>query len=196
MKSIRLAFLSCCLCLSLAACSNTHQGTEPSASNPAGIPATIENDPTLTPTYLSAGETLLMILPRCDGIEILEDPIQFKWPNIEDRIKELEGSLWGYYSCPEPQKVVAAFYREQMAKSRPTIYYEANWVERSEGTVGVYYDGVNWTYLWVVPQPDNAQKSYVIVAQSNGPVIGDCIAASPPINNDVFTDGEIKCRIE
>ncbi len=182
MRRFRYIFL--CLCVILPACSNTPKVTEPTSSNPANYPASTEIAPTLVPTPLSGGETLLKTLPKCGGIVILDDPIKFEWPNIELRIKELEGSVWGYYRCPGSQKEVAAFYREQMPKARPTIYYETNWVERKEGAVGVYYDGVNWIYLWVVPQPDNTQMSYVIVSQSNVPVIGDCIAASPyTINN-------------
>ncbi len=174
----RYRYFSFYLCVSLVACSNAPQVTQPTASNPADSPGSTGIPSTMVPAPLSAGETLLKTLPKCDGIEIMDNPIKFEWPNIELRIKELEGSVWGYYRCPGSQADVAAFYREQMPKSRPTIYYETNWVERKEGAVGVYYDGVNWIYLWVVPQPDNTQMSYVIVSQSNVPVIGDCIAAS------------------
>jgi hypothetical protein len=176
MRGFRYLFLG--VCVSLAACSNTPNVTQPTSSDPANYSASTEIVPTVTPNPLSGGETLLKTLPNCDGIKILEGPIKFEWPNIDLRIKELEGSVWGYYRCPGSQKEVAAFYRQQMPKARPTLYYETNWVERKEGSVGVYYDGVNWIYLWVVPQPDNTQMSYVIVSQSNVPVIGDCIAAS------------------
>ena len=111
-------------------------------------------------------ESLLLRIPKCDGIEIQEKPIIFSWPNIETRIKELGDALWGYYACDQPQAYVLAFYRAHMSEP-PYNNQESNWVERAEGSVGIYYNSANaWLYIWIVPQPDNPQKTYVIVAIS------------------------------
>jgi hypothetical protein len=179
----------------MVACSNAPQPTV-TATIPAINPATTESAPTPISTPLSVGASLLTRLPRCDGIQILEKPFLFNWPNIEERIKELEGALWGYYSCDRAQVEVAAFYREQMPKP-PYNMDETNWVERPEGTVGVYYNSgfIAWIYLWVVPQPDNAQKSYVIVVQSNDPVSGNCRLDRPMFNNEIAA-GEKQWSVE
>jgi hypothetical protein len=42
---------------------------------------------------------------------------------------------------------------------------ELNWVEKDNGTVGVYYVTADiYLYIWMLPQKDDPQKSYVIVA--------------------------------
>jgi hypothetical protein len=180
MRIIRSVLFYFCLNLGLVACSNDPQLTQPSATIPARNPATTESTPTLVPTPLSVGASLLRRLPKCEGIQVLEEPIKFIWPNIEERLIELEGTLWGYYSCEGLQVEVAAFYREQMPKP-PYNMDETNWVKRSEGTVGVYYNAgsIAWIYLWVVPQPDNTLKSYVIVAQTNNSVDFQCRLDQP-----------------
>ncbi len=124
---------------------------------------------------MSLGEAMLQKLPKCDGIQVLDNPVKFDWPNIDERLQELSDAQWGYYSCPAPREEIATFYRERMPKP-PINMIETNWVERTEGSVGVYYNGSTtvWTYLWVVPQPEDAQKSYVIVAQALEPVQGEC----------------------
>jgi len=122
------------------------------------------------------GERVLSLIPRCDGIKILDRPVKFAWPNVEKRIKELEGCDWGYYSCAQPQAAVSTFYREQMRKP-PYNMGETNWVDRPEGTLGLYYHSGSrvWIYLWVVVQPTDARTSYVIVALANGRVFEpDC----------------------
>lgn len=194
MRLIRCVFMFCCLYLSTVSCSNVTQPTLSSATIPAINPATTETAPTPVPTPLSAGASLLKTLPKCEGIQILEEPVKFAWPNIEERIKELEGALWGYYSCEGPQVDVAAFYRVQMPKP-PFRMYETNWVIRSEGIVGVYYNGASWTYLWVVPHPGNAQKSYVIVAQSLDPLGEEC-RLDQPLFNRIIAASDIHRRIE
>ena len=101
-------------------------------------------------------------------MEVQESPIAFSWPNIE----QITDATWGYYSCDQPQAAVAAFYRAQLP-GEPYNYMEVNWVERAQGVVGVYYVLVStYLYVWMIPQPDNPQRSYVIVALSSEAV--DC----------------------
>ena len=114
-------------------------------------------------------EYILSLIPRCDKVRILDRPIKFNWPNVERRIQELEGCDWGYYSCGYNQDAVSAFYKEHMRKP-PYNMGETNWVDRPEGTLGIYYhsDSRSWIYLWVVPQSGDVRTSYVIVALANG----------------------------
>jgi hypothetical protein len=74
----------------------------------------------------------------------------------------------------------------------PFNQIETNWVERTEGSVGVYYNGSTtiWTYLWVIPKHEDAQKSYVIVAESLEPVQGEC-RFDPLINENGIVE-EVK----
>src|SRR5574342_685216 len=169
----RLLVVVSCLCLSLVACSNSPRLPQPTATVPATNPATHEITPTPVSTPLSAGERLLSRLPKCEGIQILENPIIFDWPNIERHKKDYEEALWGYFGCEQPQVDVAAFYRAQMPKP-PSNAYEMNWVEIPEGTVGVFYDGLLWTIVWIVPRDGNMQKTYVIIAQTSYPVGDVC----------------------
>jgi len=62
-----------------------------------------------------------------------------------------------------------------------------------EGTVGVYYNDASktWIYLWVVAQPNNPQKSYVIVADTTDPVSGECRLERPNFYNDIAA-GELE----
>ncbi len=111
------------------------------------------------------------MLPKCQGVKILDNPVKFSWPNIDQRLRELEGSYWGYYACPLAPATASALYREQMPRP-PYNKTETNWVSRPEGTLGVYYsEGANmWIYMWIVPQANNPQESYLIVAMANGKV--------------------------
>ncbi len=188
MRFIRCVLLLCCLCLSSAACSNSPQLTQSSAAIPATMSAKNETTPTPILTPISDGASLLIRLPKCEGLQIMQDPIIFKWPNIERHLKEYKDGLWGYYGCEQPQADVAAFYRAQMPKS-PTNAYEMNWVEIPEGAVGVFYDGLAWSIVWVVPQPGNTQKSYVIVAQTSYPVGEVCRMDQIMFNEHVAAGG-------
>lgn len=157
------------VCLSLcAACAGTGQAVPASLPRPAASPTSITSStPAVIPTPMSIAEYILSLIPHCDGIQVLAQPVKFVWPNVEQRLKDLEGSDWGYFSCPRPVAEVSAFYREQMPQP-PYNLNETNWVDQSEGTLGVYYHAARrtWTYAWVVPQPGNLQASYVIVAQT------------------------------
>ncbi len=154
-------------CLSLCvACTSAGQSVPTSwpAASPTPI---ISSSPTAVPIPMSIAEYILSVIPRCAGIQISDQRIKFLWPNVEQRLKDLEGSDWGYYRCPRPVTEVSAFYREQMPKP-PYNWNETNWVDRAEGALGIYYHTARrtWTYLWVVPQPGDLQASYVIVAET------------------------------
>jgi len=148
------------------ACTSAGQPVPPSLPAASPMPS-MTSAPTAVPTPMSMADYILSVIPRCDGIQILDQPVKFAWPNVEQRLKDLEGSDWGYFSCPRPAAEVSAFYREQMPRP-PYNLNETNWVDRSEGTLGVYYHTARraWTYMWVVPQPGDLQTSYVIVAQT------------------------------
>ncbi len=122
-----------------------------------------------SPTAGSTGAYLLSLIPQCEGAQVLDKGVTFAWPQVEQRLKELEGSYWGYYSCPQARAEVSAFYRDKMTRP-PYNRTETNWVERSEGTLGVYYsEGAQlWIYMWIVPQTPEGSSAYVIVAMANG----------------------------
>lgn len=118
-------------------------------------------------TSVSMDEYILSLIPSCDGVEILDDAIDFEWPNLQQRITELEGSDWGYYSCDLPYEETAAFYRANAPKP-PYLLSETNWVVIPQGSLGVYFHPVRqtWIYLWIVPQSADSGKTYVIAAYS------------------------------
>jgi hypothetical protein len=124
---------------------------------------------------VSLGQYLLLRIPQCEGLKILDQPLKFDWPNIEARIAEIGGALWGYYSCEQPQADVAAFYKEHTPEP-PFNHEEVNWVQRVQGDVGVYYNAASsvWMYVWMVPQPGDPLKTFVIVAESFEPIKGGC----------------------
>lgn len=171
MRPTQCALMLCCLCLFIG-CTSAPQQTTPTISAPASTPTSDFSSPTAVPNSMALSESLLLRIPKCDGIEVQEKPIIFSWPNIETRIEELGEALWGYYGCEQSQAEVVAFYRAHMSEP-PYNNQETNWVERSEGSVGIYYNSANaWLYIWIVPQPDDPEKSYVIVAISY--VLVDC----------------------
>ena len=165
MRTTKFALVLCCLSF-IAACTSAPQQVTPISSAPI---TTLKADISSTATVansMAMSESLQLRIPKCDGIEVQEKPIIFSWPNIETRIEELGDALWGYYSCDQPQADVVAFYRAHMPEP-PYNNQETNWVERAEGSVGVYYNSANaWLYIWIVPQPNDPQKTYVIVAIS------------------------------
>jgi hypothetical protein len=129
------------------------------------IPATALPTATTAPLQPTSdlqaqAESLLSYIPNCNGLQALDTPIVFSWPNLD----QIVGASWGYYSCNQSQSAVAAFYRDQLPKA-PYDDMEINWVERDNGTVGVYYvTSGTYLYIWMLPQPDNPQASYIILA--------------------------------
>jgi hypothetical protein len=123
----------------------------PTATTPALQP---------TPDYLAQGKSLLSYIPSCTGLEVQGSPIVFSWTNLD----QIKGATWAYYRCNQPPTGLAAFYRDKLPKA-PYKYMEVNWVEKDNGTVGVYYVTAGiYLYIWMLPLPDNPQESYVIVA--------------------------------
>jgi hypothetical protein len=196
-----ILFVVLCLC---TACSNAADPDE-SNSRVQALSSTPGLQPTKgpTPTPMTISEYLLSILPNCDGVKTFEQPVKFDWPLIEQRIQELESADWGYYGCPQRQEVVSTFYQETMPKT-PFLMTEINWVERPQGTLGVYYQSVAqiWLYLWVVPQPADSQTSYVVVAASDTQefVGGECLVVPPsrigPGVRDFLNEGSTILRVE
>ena len=186
MRTAARRFLSLCLGLSLAGCAQGSPQPAATATTPATALAPTDTAPAPAASGDTTGADLLKNLPKCAGIEILTEPVVFDWPNIQERLQELEAALWGYYRCDGAQAQVAGFYRAQMPKP-PTNMGEMNWVTREEGDVGVYYSGssLTWIYLWVVAAPEMPQKSYVIMAETDDPVSGDCRWEPPAPNTEM-----------
>ncbi len=164
MKSVVSVILILWLSFTLAAChgSDATDGLSGSpASRPGQNPA-----PAATSTPLPPTKSPIDLFPRCEAMQVLSNKIKFDWPNIDQRIRELQGSHWTYLSCEQPQVEVAALYRKQLPQA-PYNLHETNWIEREEGSVGIYYTRAGtWDYVWIVPQPNDAHTSYVIIAES------------------------------
>jgi hypothetical protein len=173
MKRTHLILILSCFSF-FVSCTSAPQPTTPTAivfeSTPTAdisLSVTSTPHPTAAPDYKAMGESLLANIPQCSGMEILEEPIVFSWPDISTRIQELGEAQWGYYSCDQPQVDASGFYKNQLTDS-PYDYLETNWIERKEGTVGVYFvSSSTWMYIWVVPQPGDPKRSFVIVALSS-----------------------------
>jgi hypothetical protein len=142
--------------------------------------------PTAPPFLLVSGQilannTILALIPRCDNLKPLREPVAFPWTNFSKRVKELSKAEWGYFSCPQSAPTVSSFYRGRMTKP-PYVQGETNWIVRREGTLGVYYSYATgeWLYLWVVPKPGEANMSLVVVAKSGGMLV-NCRLRTPSI---------------
>jgi len=169
MRLTKFLMVFFCICL-VTACTSAPQPASAITPTLAVTPTARLFTPTAgapvaaaTPNYQANGESLLSSIPQCTGLEVQESPIAFSWPNIE----QITDATWGYYSCDQSQAAVAAFYKAQLPEA-PYDYLETNWVERGDGTVGVYYVlAGTWMYIWMIPQPGDPQRSYVIVAISS-----------------------------
>ncbi len=154
--------ISVCLC---TACSTAGPASLPPSAEALPTAKIAASLPTAASVSSSTSEYLLSRIPHCNGIEI-RDPFTFNWPNLAERIRELNTNLWGYFACNQSPSDVAQFYRADMPKP-PYNMQETNWIDRKEGSVGVFYNSAYaWIYLWVIPQPSDPQASYVIIAQS------------------------------
>jgi len=126
----------------------------------------------LTPVagQLLANDNLLKLIPQCDNMKPMRDPIAIGWTNFAKRVRQLERAEWGYFVCPQAAGTVAEFYRARLNRP-PYNLGETNWVTRRyEGTLGIYYNYATrqWLYLWVVPKPGDERSAYVVVAKSTG----------------------------
>ncbi len=172
MRFSKYGVLAILLCVCIACTGTAQSPTTTSLTSTSSSESTVTAPPSTTSTPPTNAEYALSQIPHCAGIELLDQPVKFAWPNVEQRLKDLAGSAWGYFSCSQPQAVVSAFYREQIIKP-PYNRQETNWIDRQEGTLGIYFHAAsqNWLYLWIVPQSADNQKSYVIVAITNSEAI-------------------------
>ncbi len=163
MKVIMKIVLGLWLCSRLAACSQAVIAN-PTAGSAGPTPA--QNPASMTSTPLPPTKDPVDLFPHCEGMRSLENAVEFSWPNINERIHQLEGSHWTYIACEQPQAEVAALYRKQLPQA-PYNLHETNWIERAEGSVGIYYTRAGaWDYVWIVPQANDTHTSYVIIAES------------------------------
>ena len=143
-----------------------------SAGMPADVPAMLDPAPdtalaiSATPVRTGTpGKTVaVQALPPCSGMQTLQNPVQFDWPNLDEHRQEFSRSRWAYYACQQSAEEVAARYRQALTQP-PYSMEETNWLDRQEGTLGVFFAQTGaWQYIWFVPQPEDPQASYVIVA--------------------------------
>jgi hypothetical protein len=133
------------------------------AATPTSLPTPVPAPTRVVfPTPLPVAAYDSRHIPGCDGFELLAERFRFEWPGIED-IGDVTD--WGYYRCAQAPTQVAAIYREKMIHP-PYNWQEIAWVERSEGTLGVYFHTVfqRWLYVWVLSRP-NDSKAYLVVAE-------------------------------
>ncbi len=157
--------------LVLAACSPATPASAPPVP-PAPSPTVAAISQVATPTAQLDKASTPVLFPVCKGMQKLKDPIEFDWPNLREHIDEFIGTAWEYYACEQPAAEVAQLYRQQLPLA-PYNLEETNWLERQEGTLGIYFSQTGaWNYVWFIPQPGDPQKSYVIVTESFASV--DC----------------------
>ena len=150
----------------IVACSAS---TAPIPSMPAPLASsTTEVIASRAPTAAPAPVTkeAMPPFPPCKGMQSLSDPVNFEWPNLNEHRQEFSRSQWTYFACEQPAPEVAASYRQQLPEP-PYSLDETNWLERQEGTLGVYFSQKGaWDYIWFIPRPNDPQKSYLIIAET------------------------------
>ena len=135
------------------------------AATPVATPTAVPSpapSPTGTPSEVAEWRDT----PACDGLEKLPQAILFDWEGKEE---VGDAGTWEYYRCQQPQAQVAAFYREMSLKP-PYNWQEMAWVEKPQGTLGIYFHAAFqvWLYRWVLPDPAGEQTSRVVVARRDG----------------------------
>ena len=159
------ALLNLLACCTLAACSSPASPAAPAAASlpTEALAAPATPSPTSTP---SARRTEMPPFPACKGMQKLDEPVVFDWPNLKASMEQFIASAWDYYSCDQPAAEVITLYHEPLGKA-PYNLWEANWLEREQGTLGIYFsDSGLWYYVWFLPQPDDPAKSYIVLAES------------------------------
>lgn len=123
--------------------------------------------PTFARTSESSVEYVIDRMPLCSGIEKLDAPLVFDWPDIEEALEKLKEYNWGYYRCALSQPALLAFHRQNMSKP-PHLWREVNHAEHNGGIVVLYYQPfmVIWMYMWMLPNPDK-QTSYLVIARGD-----------------------------
>ncbi len=104
-------------------------------------------------------------MPKCEGFQELPAAVRFEWVGL-DKITDVDS--WGYYRCGQARDDVASLYHEKMAKP-PYNWQEISWVELPEGKLGVYFDALrqSWLYLWFLTNP-NVPGTLLIAAPRKG----------------------------
>jgi hypothetical protein len=109
-------------------------------------------------------------VPACKDVQVLEQPIQFSWPGLEDVAENAPETNWTYYRCGQSQAAASAFYRHWMSTTE-YHWVEYSWDEGAGGTLGVFYsssvnlaDPNRWLYLWFLPEQSSNESSYLVAA--------------------------------
>ncbi len=143
-------------------------GTSPQvpASTQSAL-ATMDVTPSTAHSTVEPPRTkLVQTFPECSGMQKLQGAVQFDWPTLAEHLQDFSRSQWTYYSCDQSASNVASLYRQDLPRP-PYGMEETNWLERQEGTLGIFFSQKGaWDYIWFVPQPDDAQKSYVIISET------------------------------
>jgi hypothetical protein len=152
MKSI-LALTPLVLLLAVVGCASAPTPT------PTPLPT---RTPAPTATSEPVGDYVPSDVPRCQGVKMLDRALKFEWVGVD----AVGDGAWYYYHCDQKPGDLATLYRPVMIKA-PYEWGEINWVERPEGTLGVYFNTVrqNWLYLWFLSDTTSAGGSYLVVAE-------------------------------
>ncbi len=165
MRLTRRSLVAMSLSLLLAACSAAGEPSRPTVPASPSV-SSVATAPVASPTLPPQSPDAQSVLPHCEGMQNLKDPVKLDWPNLEQRKQEFISTAWQYYSCEQPPAEVAAQFRQQLPKP-PYNMEETNWIERQEGRLGIYFSQTGlWHYIWFIPQRGDPQKSYVVVAES------------------------------
>jgi hypothetical protein len=110
----------------------------------------------------------------CEGVKVLDRPVDFYWPSIEKNLKKVEEDSWGYFFCPEPQAKVATAHREKLVLA-PLSWQEVMWVDQDPASMGVYFfdPSQSWLYVWFVFDPESKDSSYLVMARGKHGLSGD-----------------------
>ena len=143
---------------------------------------TLQPSPTRTPvllptaTALPVGDFLPADLPRCDGLKAVT-PFTFSWAGYAEL--DMSQGKWYHYHCSSKPEDLATFYRSKMSNP-PYSWLQQNWVENTEGKLGVYFHAVRqvWLYTWFLTDTQNPEASRLVVsAQDKAPLSLPCCGA-------------------
>lgn len=187
MHSMRRLFFLVVTFFLCAACASSAEPTTRLTPEPLLTFGTSTASPHVTnPAPRTVEDYLMSLFPPCGEIKFLDEPVVFDWPNIQQRLKELEDGDIGYFTCPQPPDEVYPFIETGIVKP-PYNFTEINRVERPQGTLDLYYHSAmgTWLYVWVVPMPGDAQTSLVVVAESDASEFtpGECRLILPATKN-------------
>jgi hypothetical protein len=105
------------------------------------------------------------------------EPFTFSWAGYAE--VDMTQGKWYHYSCSSKPEDLATLYRSKMT-SPPYSWLEQNWVENSEGKLGVYFHTVRqvWLYTWFLADTKNLEASRLVVSeQGSAPLSLPCCGA-------------------